>query len=460
VLAFAPFATGCAAEADEQGGPQFPHGEPIGTTGPAPEEGQVRAPYQQAPTEYVSAEPEPLGRETIVIGGDDAPEPITTPVAADDYADTDPSALTDFRAALDPYGQWVDDPTYGTIWQPSVAAVGSDFAPYESAGHWTYGDDYVWVSDYAWGWAPFHYGRWVYATNGWGWIPGRQYAGAWATWRRGYGAYSNYVGWAPLPPTYAWRGGMAVGLGVVPPAPYAFCNTGNLFAPSLAGRMIAGPEVANIGPNTRPTSGAVMSRAQNGGGGYGSGANGGPFGGRTVAHPEVTGPTPQSMHIAQSDVVRPPTNNTGLNRANQFAHPSTAMALGARGPAGGFGSGSRSTGFANGGVASRGGGASRAFASSLGTSAYGHYAGGFHGQSRTLGAGGGFGRPSAFGGPSGFHGGGVYYGAHPGLHGMGPHGPVVAPSGVHHAPEEYNGGYHPRGGRGGRGGGRGGGGHR
>src|SRR3984957_14695181 len=79
-------------------------------------------------------------------------------VEGDSYADTDPSALTDYRSTLDPYGTWVDDPNYGTVWVPNADQVGSDFTPYVSAGHWTYDDedDYVWISDYAWGWAPFH----------------------------------------------------------------------------------------------------------------------------------------------------------------------------------------------------------------------------------------------------------------------------------------------------------------
>ena len=41
-----------------------------------------------------------------------------------------------------------------------ITVVGADFTPYVSAGHWTYDDDYVWVSDYDWGWLAFHFGRW------------------------------------------------------------------------------------------------------------------------------------------------------------------------------------------------------------------------------------------------------------------------------------------------------------
>lgn len=50
----------------------------------------------------------------------------------------DPRALTDFRAPLEPYGTWVDDGTYGTVWVPRADVVGSDFAPSGS-----YGSEYM-----------------------------------------------------------------------------------------------------------------------------------------------------------------------------------------------------------------------------------------------------------------------------------------------------------------------------
>jgi hypothetical protein len=234
------------------------------------------------------------------------------------YADTDPSALTDFHSALDPYGAWVDDPTYGTVWVPSSNVVGSDFTPYVSGGHWGYDSDYTWVSDYDWGWAPFHYGRWVYAAGpGWAWIPGREYAGAWVSWRYGDDDWS-YVGWAPLAPTWCWRGGVAVGLGFVPRAPYAFVGTGELFAPHVGTRIVTGPQVGVIANHSRayvPPSG-------------GSGR------GRVTANPSVGGPLPSDLHIAADSVARSPANDRGLMQARAFARPSTAVSLGARAPSG------------------------------------------------------------------------------------------------------------------------------
>ncbi|MEP7169247.1 MAG: DUF6600 domain-containing protein [Bacteroidota bacterium] len=99
-----------------------------------------------------------------------------------------------FYDQLSPYGQWVDDPQYGYVWIPAGAA---GFSPYETAGHWVLTDyGWTWVSDYPWGWAPFHYGRWHYGAYGWLWVPGHEWGPAWVSWRRARG----YYGWAPLEP--------------------------------------------------------------------------------------------------------------------------------------------------------------------------------------------------------------------------------------------------------------------
>lgn len=102
-----------------------------------------------------------------------------------------------FYDELSPYGDWVNDPQYGYVWVPGVQR---DFRPYYSDGYWlmtAYGN--TWYSDYPWGWATFHYGRWTYDTYyGWVWIPGYEWAPAWVCWRHGYG----YYGWAPLSPGF------------------------------------------------------------------------------------------------------------------------------------------------------------------------------------------------------------------------------------------------------------------
>ena len=100
-----------------------------------------------------------------------------------------------FYNALAPYGRWMNHREFGLVWMPNV---GKNFHPYLTDGYWVmtnYGN--TWVSDFEWGWAPFHYGRWYYDDiYGWAWIPGYEWAPAWVVWRNGGGFY----GWAPLGP--------------------------------------------------------------------------------------------------------------------------------------------------------------------------------------------------------------------------------------------------------------------
>jgi hypothetical protein len=188
--------------------------------------------------------------------------------ANDEYQDTDPSALTDFREPLQNYGTWTEDPTYGTIWVPDSAQVGADFAPYQTSGHWATDDngEWMWVSDYEWGYIPFHYGRWVWVGSRWGWIPGRVYAPAWVTWRVGD---DGYLGWAPLPPTYYWSGGYAVGLWTVPYAAYCFVPTSYVFYGNVSTYVVRDRgTVQRIAANTRPYRPAQPSIAHGGLGGH------------------------------------------------------------------------------------------------------------------------------------------------------------------------------------------------
>jgi hypothetical protein len=105
-----------------------------------------------------------------------------------------------FHDQLSPYGQWIYVAGYGNVWQPG--GVAADFSPYVSGGHWVYTEfGWTWVSDYAWGWAPFHYGRWFRdAAYGWLWAPGYQWAPAWVAW----GSCGGYYCWAPLAPGFGF----------------------------------------------------------------------------------------------------------------------------------------------------------------------------------------------------------------------------------------------------------------
>jgi FecR protein len=79
---------------------------------------------------------------------------------------------------LDDQGSWSQTPGEGYVWFPRQVEAG--WAPYHS-GHWAYIAPwgYTWVDDAPWGFAPFHYGRWVSYNGAWGWVPGpRQPEGA------------------------------------------------------------------------------------------------------------------------------------------------------------------------------------------------------------------------------------------------------------------------------------------
>lgn len=72
---------------------------------------------------------------------------------------------------LDQYGRWETNPTYGSVWVPTVVAPG--WAPYHD-GHWAWIAPWgwTWIDDEPWGFAPFHYGRWAYVGSSWVWVPG------------------------------------------------------------------------------------------------------------------------------------------------------------------------------------------------------------------------------------------------------------------------------------------------
>ncbi len=234
-----------------------------------------------------------------------APDPTAT---GDTYEDTDPSAVTDFHPVLDSHGSWVEDPKYGTIWVPSTAVVGADFVPYRTGGHWAYGDDYVWVSDYDWGWAPFHYGRWAFLDNGgWGWIPGRVYAPAWVTWRTGAPGF-GFVGWAPLAPTWGWRAGAVVTFGFPVVPRFSYCANVDLFNHGLATRVLVGARVAQAEVGTKV------------------------WVGESVHAGHVSGPAPVRIGISADAVVHAPANDPAVAHAQAFSKPSTVAALGGHPP--------------------------------------------------------------------------------------------------------------------------------
>ena len=113
---------------------------------------------------------------------------------------------------LDDYGAWNETPDYGNVWFPTQVSAG--WAPYRD-GHWAWIEPWgwTWVDDAPWGYAPFHYGRWVYVRSRWGWCPGpRQYRPVYAPALVAFVGGSGFsvsislgggggpVGWFPLGP--------------------------------------------------------------------------------------------------------------------------------------------------------------------------------------------------------------------------------------------------------------------
>jgi hypothetical protein len=150
----------------------------------------------------------------------------------------------EFYDQLSPYGAWVSDPNYGDVWVPDV---NGDFRPYVTNGHWVlteYGN--TWVSDYPWGWATFHYGRWHYDDYyGWEWVPGNEWAPAWVSWRNGNG----YYGWAPLAPQISIEASFGSNY-YIPNTYWAFAPYAYINQPNIYNYCVPATRVRNIYRNT------------------------------------------------------------------------------------------------------------------------------------------------------------------------------------------------------------------
>lgn len=135
------------------------------------------------------------------------PAPATAPQVetAAAPAPTTSTEVSYFYDALSPYGSWIYLSSYGWCWQPTVAVSTPAWRPYLDRGRWYWSDSgWYWNSDYSWGWAPFHYGRWYHHGGcGWVWTPGLVWGPSWVSWRYS----SGYYGWAPLPPAAYYQTG-------------------------------------------------------------------------------------------------------------------------------------------------------------------------------------------------------------------------------------------------------------
>jgi probable HAF family extracellular repeat protein len=140
-------------------------------------------------------------------------------------------------------GNWVQAGNYGYCFRPRVT---QSWRPYRD-GHWVWTDHgWYWDSNEPFGWATYHYGRWVNIRGtGWCWVPGNQWAPAWVSWRES----DENVGWAPLPPEAdvsaqqpisSWSDSY-YGIG---PAAYAFISYSHWREPSYARYIV--PSERNV----------------------------------------------------------------------------------------------------------------------------------------------------------------------------------------------------------------------
>jgi hypothetical protein len=116
---------------------------------------------------------------------------------------------------LDRYGRWSTHPEFGAVWYPLDVRAG--WEPYRH-GRWAWVRPWgwTWIDEAPWGFAPFHYGRWVVWGGRWGWVPGAYvarpvYAPALVAWGGGGGVnFSVSIGsppvqWVPLAPRDMYR---------------------------------------------------------------------------------------------------------------------------------------------------------------------------------------------------------------------------------------------------------------
>lgn len=122
---------------------------------------------------------------------------------------------------LDTHGDWGSTAEYGTVWYPRTTIAG--WEPYRHGQwRWVAPWGWTWFDDARWGFAPFHYGRWVQIGPRWAWAPGPRgprpsyapalvgFAGTPAPRPPGWGPHRTPgTDWFPLAPGQPWRPGFA-----------------------------------------------------------------------------------------------------------------------------------------------------------------------------------------------------------------------------------------------------------
>ena len=197
---------------------------------------------------------------------------------------------------LDKHGSWHRDRQYGWVWAPTVTV--SDWRPY-GAGNWTWVNPFgwTWVSTDTWGWAPYHYGTWIHAEYGWGWVPGpaNQY---WCPGVVSFHQVNGGIAWVPLAPnevrypsalTVGFRSGNWSTVFSIGGAAVYYPGSGNYcearpWATSYVNSSPFNRSITNVSINNTylSESSFVPSNARFGGGTFASGQE---FGGRGAYQP-------------------------------------------------------------------------------------------------------------------------------------------------------------------------------
>lgn len=163
--------------------------------------GQRAEVWRDGRTQYSLTEPVRDGFSDWVASRDEADERS----ASARYVSPEMTGIEE----LDRDGRWETSSEYGPLWTPYHVAPG--WAPYRY-GHWAWVHPWgwTWVDDARWGFAPSHYGRWVYHRSVWCWSPGHYvarpiYSPALVAWVGGPRVSVSInigptVGWFPLAP--------------------------------------------------------------------------------------------------------------------------------------------------------------------------------------------------------------------------------------------------------------------
>ena len=202
------------------------------------------------------------------------------------YARAAPAGVPEVPGSdtLAEYGSWHNVPDYGQVWTP--ADVAPDWTPY-SVGRWSWVAPWgwTWVDAEPWGFAPFHYGRWVQLAGVWSWVPVAPgvviepgfvpiYAPALVAFLGdplalvvGFGG-GPCVGWVPLGPGEFWEPWFPVGFEYVRRVNVVNVNrtrinnlTVNNYRTIGAGQTLANAHAARVVPASAFASGRSVQTA-------------------------------------------------------------------------------------------------------------------------------------------------------------------------------------------------------